>query len=302
MMWTPTGLFPNVPDDFNFPFQFTSRWSAMQVAGAGPDTMADITSGGRELGLWWGNSTQVMTSWPPTLANPPVVINPENPVHAALARLEIDGAVQIANARTIGLDAFGYLPVWQSYHWLRQLQAWYPGVRFVIEPMPCDVLSTLAPGYMLATRPNWIATLRVVTPHYLAELLLPGHEFWGSVEKHHLRDELGRWPEPVEMIDRARYVATLGFVPIMFGDASIVGEDISARTPRVLPVLDLCTADFNGDGDTGTDQDIEAFFACLAGFCCPTCNPRGADFNGDGDTGTDQDIEAFFRVLAGGSC
>ncbi len=27
-----------------------------------------------------------------------------------------------------------------------------------------------------------------------------------------------------------------------------------------------------------------------------------ADFNGDGDTGTDADIEAFFRVLAGGSC
>jgi cytochrome c peroxidase len=62
------------------------------------------------------------------------------------------------------------------------------------------------------------------------------------------------------------------------------------------------TADFNGDGDFGTDQDIEAFFACLAGNCCATCYSMGGDFNGDGDTGTDQDIEAFFRVLAGGSC
>ena len=60
------------------------------------------------------------------------------------------------------------------------------------------------------------------------------------------------------------------------------------------------TADFDGDGDTGTDADIEAFFACLAGSCCPTCGT--ADFNFDGDTGTDADIEAFFRVLAGGSC
>jgi hypothetical protein len=60
------------------------------------------------------------------------------------------------------------------------------------------------------------------------------------------------------------------------------------------------TADFNGDGDTGTDQDIEAFFACLAGSCCPTCG--NADFNGDGDFGTDQDIETFFRVLAGQPC
>jgi hypothetical protein len=60
------------------------------------------------------------------------------------------------------------------------------------------------------------------------------------------------------------------------------------------------SADFNGDGDTGTDADIEAFFACLAGSCCATCGT--ADFNGDGDTGTDSDIEAFFRVLAGGTC
>jgi hypothetical protein len=60
------------------------------------------------------------------------------------------------------------------------------------------------------------------------------------------------------------------------------------------------TADFNGDGDVGTDADIEAFFACLAGNCCATCG--GADFNADGDVGTDADIEAFFRVLAGGAC
>jgi hypothetical protein len=62
-----------------------------------------------------------------------------------------------------------------------------------------------------------------------------------------------------------------------------------------------CSADFNGDGDVGTDADIEAFFACVAGSCCSACPPDG-DFNGDGDVGTDADIEAFFRVLAGGSC
>ncbi len=62
------------------------------------------------------------------------------------------------------------------------------------------------------------------------------------------------------------------------------------------------TADFDGDGDFGTDQDIEAFFRCLAGSCCAECWSYGADFNGDGDPGTDQDIEAYFRVLAGASC
>jgi len=60
------------------------------------------------------------------------------------------------------------------------------------------------------------------------------------------------------------------------------------------------SADFDGDGDTGTDLDIEAFFACLGGSCCPSCG--SADFDGDGDFGTDLDIEALFRVLGGGSC
>jgi hypothetical protein len=64
--------------------------------------------------------------------------------------------------------------------------------------------------------------------------------------------------------------------------------------------LTVNTADFNGDGDIGTDADIEAFFACLGGTCCSTCG--SADYNGDGDLGTDADIEAFFRVIAGGSC
>jgi hypothetical protein len=68
-----------------------------------------------------------------------------------------------------------------------------------------------------------------------------------------------------------------------------------------LTVTPACgSADFNHDGDLGTDADIEAFFACLGGSCCSTCD--SADFNGDGDLGTDADIEAFFRVLGGGPC
>jgi len=68
--------------------------------------------------------------------------------------------------------------------------------------------------------------------------------------------------------------------------------------PAVLTVFS--PADFNRDGDTGTDQDIEAFFACLGGTCCAACG--SADVNGDGNVGTDQDIESFFRVLGGGAC
>jgi V8-like Glu-specific endopeptidase len=67
---------------------------------------------------------------------------------------------------------------------------------------------------------------------------------------------------------------------------------------RELP--GTCSADFNNDGDSATDQDIQDFFQTLAGHPCPTCG--SADFNGDGDSATDADIESFFRVLAGGPC
>jgi hypothetical protein len=62
------------------------------------------------------------------------------------------------------------------------------------------------------------------------------------------------------------------------------------------------SADFDCDGDSATDADIEAFFRCLSGVCPPPPCPSTADFNLDGDAATDADIEAFFRVLAGGSC
>jgi subtilisin-like proprotein convertase family protein len=79
----------------------------------------------------------------------------------------------------------------------------------------------------------------------------------------------------------------------------ILTDDCGPQTSDPA-TLTINSADFNGDGDLGTDTDIAAFFDCLAGDCCPTCGT--ADFNGDGDLGTDTDIEAFFRVLGGGPC
>ncbi len=83
-------------------------------------------------------------------------------------------------------------------------------------------------------------------------------------------------------------------------EAAIDDLAVYSRSCQTGPVCG--TSDFDGDGDSGTDADIEAFFACLAGNCCPTCFTGGSDFDGDGDSGTDADIESFFRVLAGGSC
>jgi hypothetical protein len=92
--------------------------------------------------------------------------------------------------------------------------------------------------------------------------------------------------------------ATIG----LFKPASAGSPATSVSAPAPVPGLGCGPADFNHDGNIGTDADISAFFGCLSGNCCPACDPRGADFNGDGDVGTDGDIEAFFRVIAGGTC
>jgi uncharacterized membrane protein len=97
--------------------------------------------------------------------------------------------------------------------------------------------------------------------------------------------------------------------------ATSVGYGInpSGQTQAWVAVIELPRAqcggvccpdvDFNCDGDVGTDADIEAFFACLAGNCPPPpCCHNSVDINGDGDVGTDADIEAWFRELAGGCC
>jgi hypothetical protein len=102
------------------------------------------------------------------------------------------------------------------------------------------------------------------------------------------------------------YIAPLGALSGLASDGKVsvylsvrINDEPALVRVRAAGRPRTGSADYNGDGDSGTDADIEAFFQCLAGHCCPSCAP---DFNGDGDSGTDADIEAFFRVLAGGNC
>jgi hypothetical protein len=96
--------------------------------------------------------------------------------------------------------------------------------------------------------------------------------------------------------------AGIGEIVGMSANGRVMAEKLGGSHASTI-IIDLgsCgSADFNHDGDAATDADIEAFFRCLAGDCCPLCD--SADFNYDGDAATDSDIEAFFRVLGGGSC
>jgi hypothetical protein len=103
------------------------------------------------------------------------------------------------------------------------------------------------------------------------------------------------------------YCQNMGFgnVVLRFNGAAYdtcAGASIAAGTFEAIIIGECDAIDFDCDGDTGTDADIEAFFACLAGTCPPAPCANDADFDNDGDAGTDLDIEAFFRVLAGGPC
>jgi hypothetical protein len=103
---------------------------------------------------------------------------------------------------------------------------------------------------------------------------------------------------------------TTNVVPVSGNAALTLFKPSGAGQPAGLAVAGVpvpttahCgSADFDCDSDVGTDADIEAFFACLAGNCPAAPCTSNADFNGDGDVGTDADIEAFFRVLGGGTC
>jgi len=90
--------------------------------------------------------------------------------------------------------------------------------------------------------------------------------------------------------------------PEFYAQEAAVAPVLGYIPTLVLAVIISGSTDFDGDGDEGTDADIEAFFTVLAGGACPTGTCGSIDFDGDGDEGTDADIEAFFCTLAGGTC
>jgi hypothetical protein len=54
----------------------------------------------------------------------------------------------------------------------------------------------------------------------------------------------------------------------MSGRTMLVTLTFTDRTHGLFALTLPCTSDFNGDGDLGTDADIEAFFRVLAGGAC----------------------------------
>jgi len=116
----------------------------------------------------------------------------------------------------------------------------------------------------------------------------------GGVSGMLLRSRSGLVPAGTRSISVTLTLARIG---AGYNDANADAVSLVLATPPACG-----STDFDGDGDEGTDADIEAFFAVIGGGTCPTGTCDGIDFDGDGDEGTDADIEAFFRVIGGGAC
>ena len=212
MVWAAAGAAPK-GEEKNIPYKFASQWRT--GPGSLPrlrdysQSLPRVAQGGGNLGLWWGRSALVATDWdPPTFT----LLDPENPEHVAAAFADLDAAVA-AGAQTIGLDAFRMMDMWKAYPWLQRLQERAPGVKFIIEPPLGDIMHTLTPCFLVATR-SGEGELRLNTRHYLADMLNPGHEIWGFTRLDRLESFLKRPVTSADVVAEMERVAGLGYVPV----------------------------------------------------------------------------------------
>lgn len=220
-----TGVAPSNPA----PFQMATPWSRQPGFAELIDRERGLPSlppTGTELALWWGRSCQVSTTFD---GQEWEAFEPSYTDHVQASLAEMDAAAR-AGASSVILGDFRHAitPIWTQYSWLRTLQNRYPKTRFVIEPSACDILHVVAPSMVRATLDQKAtspeAQLLIDSPHYLADLLVPGHETWASHSYAHYADYFGT-PADAESVarDSAR-IADAGYVPLIWWDGAIPGR------------------------------------------------------------------------------
>ncbi len=228
MVWTPTGLY-RVNSQNNYPYNFTSGWSGIPAMNQSKHILAAFGASSTDLGLWWGNSSKLMTrTWDASHAVP---FDNQYPFHVNRAREEMDGAVAV-NATTIGLDAMSSMPAWDAYDWMLQLRSEYPEVRFVFETMAPDFIHTVVPTYLYGTRIPQSDPFAASRPHALADFLNPGHETWAHISGHDVKINAGlpsTSPVPQDLLYKhAEEAASYGYVPVIFGKV-LTTDGLEAR-------------------------------------------------------------------------
>jgi hypothetical protein len=89
---------------------------------------------------------------------------------------------------------------------------------------------------------------------------------------------------------------------VMDFSAALANSSTAAAANMQFTVTDASGTQTFPASKPGAYDIYFATFTVGGGNPCPGNECGSQDFNGDGDVGTDQDIEAFFRVLGGGSC
>lgn len=232
MLWAPSGLYDS---GVNFPFQFTSRLKdspQLETAFDPAIGLPRVAAAGKQLGLWWGNSARYAATWNP---EEQPVLDIENPVHRTAAFHELDLAYE-AGVRAIGLDAMSHkrIPMWKQIQWIGELQERAPGVKFVVEPATCDVLHNITPMYFRGYGAAAVIRLppdltNIRSPHYLADLLNPGHETWASM-RWDPNARAGRTATAMDRFRDTQRAAFYGFVPILFDDVNPAGLILARRS------------------------------------------------------------------------
>ena len=76
-----------------------------------------------------------------------------------------------------------------------------------------------------------MSMMRAETPHYLADLLVPGHETWGGYRYAEYRRffEDGT-PNQTAILRDMRHIASLGFAPAFFSDVPLEEPLLARRT------------------------------------------------------------------------
>ncbi|MBL8764636.1 MAG: hypothetical protein JNM07_10250 [Phycisphaerae bacterium] len=235
MIWGPSGLY-RYRTDRNNPFLFASRWLANPNTAKAIDPNVGLNllpMSGRQFGLWWGHSVLVHNQWEPDVQ---AELDPDNPDHVAAAFREMDTAIR-SGTTMIGLDAFHvqYVPLWKLYPWLRTLQARYPNVKFITEPLSCDVMHSIAPTFVrgwwydFSPPPTSVDELYLIQhPQHLADFLLPGHETWGGFTFHPHKKFFNLEYDDNQATSEIERLAALGYRPAFFPDRLF-----SLRTPAV---------------------------------------------------------------------
>ena len=153
----------------NFPTEFMTEWSEAMTDSV--DQLARLEKAGVAIGYWWGRSSQVSGGWN-TGKMWQRDIRKAADVAAGYEELRLAAA---RRADEIGLDAFGFIPVWDRVTWLKRIRKDFPGMRFITESAQCDILHAMAPTYTILKKQTG--------PPLLADYILPGHETWISMRR-----------------------------------------------------------------------------------------------------------------------